>query len=287
MNNEEIDISIITPSYNMLPHLKKCSASIADQVGAHVEHIVIDGLSADGSVEWLRSKPDIICLAEKDRGMYDALNKGLKMARGEIIGYLNCDEQYLPGTLAKVKSFFDNHPKVDIFFGSFLVVAPDGALISFRKAYSPRWRYILSSYLYTFSCAMFFRKSLTDEGLLFDSAFKAVADADFVVRALRKGHEAGTTKQYLSVFAFSGSNMSLGENAQQERRRYLASAPFMVRKFRVVLNTARLVEKMLSGAYFQFGQISYEIYTTEGCEKRHLFSFDSASQEYPGTKGSE
>ena len=127
------DFSIITPSFNMLKYLKLCHASIADQMDGSLEHIVIDADSGDGTIEWLKQQKNILWISEKDKGMYDAINKGLKKARGEIVAYLNCDEQYLPGTLEFVKKYFDTHPDVDVLFGDFYVVNSDGTLESWRR----------------------------------------------------------------------------------------------------------------------------------------------------------
>src|SRR5687767_9846082 len=102
-------ISIITPSYNMLPYLKQCSASVRDQ-DVNYEHIVMDGGSSDGSREWLASNPEIISVSERDNGMYNALNKAIGKAQADIVGHLNCDEQYLPGTLQFVIEFFKKNP---------------------------------------------------------------------------------------------------------------------------------------------------------------------------------
>src|ERR1700731_1356139 len=110
-------ISIITPSFRASKWLKLCIASVADQKGVAFEHIVQDSCSDDGTQQWLSNDPRVTAFIEKDNGMYDAINRGLRRASGEICAYLNCDEQYLPGTLAKVAKFFDTHPKLDVLFG--------------------------------------------------------------------------------------------------------------------------------------------------------------------------
>ena len=117
--------SIITPSFNMLPYLKLCHNSVIDQNHSNFEHIIIDGNSNDNTKIWLKDK-NLNYLSENDSGMYDALNKGLSMANGDIISYLNCDEQYLPGTLNIIKKFFINNPTIDIVFGHALITKPDG-----------------------------------------------------------------------------------------------------------------------------------------------------------------
>src|SRR5580700_4635827 len=106
--------SIITPSFRNSAWLKLCVASVADQQGVEVEHIVQDSCSDDGTQDWLPHDKRVHAFIEKDSGMYDAINRGLRRARGDILAYLNCDEQYLPGALRDVGEFFATHPGVDI-----------------------------------------------------------------------------------------------------------------------------------------------------------------------------
>src|SRR5262245_57026405 len=113
--------SVITPSFNPSPWLRLCVASVADQ-NVDVEHIVQDAGSSDGTLDWLRHDARVKVFIEQDRGMYDAVNRGLRRAKGEILGYLNCDEQYLPNCLQSVDDFFRTHPNVDVLFGDVVVV---------------------------------------------------------------------------------------------------------------------------------------------------------------------
>lgn len=264
----------------MLEYLKSCSASIKDQSGVEFEHIVIDGGSTDGTVEWLRQQNNIKWISEKDKGMYDAVNKGLKLAKGDILAYLNCDEQYLPGTLSKVNEYFDKNENVDILFGSFLVVDKNGALISYRKVYQPRYLYILSSYLYTFSCTMFFRRNFLDNNLLFNHELKVVADADFVLKILKLGYKVGIINDYLSTFIYTRNNMSLGENAKKEKMKLVKDVPKYIRIVKPFFNFARLIEKVFSGAYYHKGNIKYNIYTTN-INQRTEFIITKKSQKWP------
>src|SRR5262245_1448654 len=96
------DFSIVTPSFNGLDFLKRAAASVRDQKGVTLEHIVVDACSSDGTGDWLR-EAGVKSIVERDEGMYDAVNKGMNIARGDYFAYLNRDEQYLPDTLATVK----------------------------------------------------------------------------------------------------------------------------------------------------------------------------------------
>jgi glycosyltransferase involved in cell wall biosynthesis len=279
-------ISIITPSFNMLPYLKRAAASVADQSYGDTEHIVIDGASNDGTKEWLSSEPfpGMSYVSEPDQGMYDAVNKGLKQAKGDILAYLNCDEQYLPGTLEYVAAYFDSHPEVDIIFGDLLLTRLDGSLLAFRKGYQPRWVYILASHLYVLSCTMFFRHRVIEDGHLFDTRYKAVADAHFVVNLLRNRYKARHLKRYLSAFTITGQNLSIDERALAEQKDLLNHAPAYVRMLKPLINLMRLGEKFLGGAYVQGGPIDYQAYTgadgqdhTDMDMKRQHFHVEKAS----------
>ncbi len=257
----DCDISIITPSLNMLDYLKRCAASVADQEGGVFEHIVVDGVSTDGSIEWLAKENRIRSISEKDNGMYDAVNKGLKLAKGNILAYLNCDEQYLPGTLGFVKDYFDRHPRVDMIFGDLLLIRPDGSLVAFRKGYQPRWFYIVTSHLYVLSCTMFFRRRIIENGFFFDTCFQTAGDADFVVRVLRSGYCAKHIKRYFAAFTMTGKNLSNVDTGIREQNQLRNSAPRYLKVIRWPVNAARFTEKFFSGAYFQKKPLEYSVYT--------------------------
>jgi glycosyltransferase involved in cell wall biosynthesis len=273
-----LKFSIITPSYNSVAYLKRCAASVADQSrserdkGVDIEHLVVDGGSTDGTAEWLKAQAGIRWVSEKDRGMYDAVNKGLAMARGEFWAYLNCDEQYLPGTLQAVAQAFQEHPEADVVFGDMLLVRPDGSLAAFRKSYPLRWWYIPIDHLYVFTCTLFYRRRIIDAGFRFSTDFRDVSDADFIIRLLRAGHRPYHLRRYLAAYTQTGSNLSLGERAEREKRRIFDAAPAWVRRGRSALNALRLAEKCLSGAYRQSAPLKYELYGADPAAGRQDFT---------------
>lgn len=115
-------ISIITPSYNQARYLERTLQSVLSQEVSELEFIVIDGASQDGSVAILQHyalthPQEMRYVSEKDQGQAHAVNKGLRMSRGDIIGWLNSDDIYYPHTLKKVLSFFENNPWVDVVYG--------------------------------------------------------------------------------------------------------------------------------------------------------------------------
>jgi glycosyltransferase involved in cell wall biosynthesis len=101
-----VRVSILTPSWNQAAFIDATIRSVLEQTGVELEHIVMDGGSADGTVEILRRYPHLVWVSEKDGGQADALNKALAMATGEIVGWLNSDDLYTPGALAEVVESF-------------------------------------------------------------------------------------------------------------------------------------------------------------------------------------
>ena len=93
-------ISIITASFNAAATIRDCLESVKGQTHGDVEHIVVDGGSTDGTIEILKSNPQLRWISEADTGQSHALNKGFAMARGEIIGWLNADDTYTPGAVS-------------------------------------------------------------------------------------------------------------------------------------------------------------------------------------------
>lgn len=273
-------LSIITPSYNMLRFLPICCSSVLDQA-VDYEHIVIDGGSNDGTIEWLKNRPKLISISEKDDGMYDAINKGIRMSRGEIVSYLNCDEQYLPGVLQQVAEIFHRYPRVDILFGNTLMIRPNGVLLAFRKSLVPRWPYVWASALYVHSSSMFVRRRVFEAGIMFDKSWKAVGDMDFVIRVIRTGFRAHHVSKYFSAFMLTGSNLGHGEDALAELNMYRDKAPLWLKYSGLIARTLMRLEKTLHGAYWEKMPLSYSVYTIDNFEHRTDFIATSASSLYP------
>jgi glycosyltransferase involved in cell wall biosynthesis len=259
--------SIVTPSFRSSAWLKLCIASVADQ-GIELEHIVQDSLSDDGTLDWLPHDRRVATYAEKDAGMYDAVNRGLKKSRGELLAYLNCDEQYLPGTLRAVSDWFDRHPQTDVLFGDSLVVDAKGGFLCYRKVQRPLKYHTMVSHLQTFTCSMFFRRKVIDDyGLFFDTKWRDLGDADWVLRLLDKKVSIGTLGRFAAAFTDTGENMNLSPNAVREKRLMADSAPFLARKLGFALVWQHRLRRLLGGVYRQ-EPFDYAIYTLASPEKR-------------------
>ena len=263
-------ISVITPSFRSSAWLKLCIASVADQK-VEVEHIVQDAGSDDGTLDWLLKDGRVKAFVEKDRGMYDAINRGLRRATGEVVAYLNCDEQYLPGTLARVADFFEKHPAIDMVFGDVIMVNAEGQYLRHRKMQTPLLYHTWTCHLSTLSCGMFFRRRIvSDEHSLFNPALRDVGDGEWMVRMLRRGIKMAALDEFTSVFTMTGANMSVGPNARRENRELFATAPYWARKLRPLLILHHRARRLLGGMYSQ-KPFDYDIFTLKSPERRQRF----------------
>ena len=187
---ETPEISIITPCYNAVRHLRDALESVAWQRGVRVEHIVVDAGSQDGTVEILKQFPAVRWLSEPDSGQADAFNKGLALARAPLIGWLNADDVYEPGALAQVVQFFHKHPQAALVNGHLARVDPDGKPLEFLPARSSRFwlRHFWWRWYWLNHPSTFYRKSLFDEVGPIDESLHYAMDYDFYLRASQQ-HE--------------------------------------------------------------------------------------------------
>ncbi len=274
------DFSIVTPSYNGLEYLKRARASVADQQGASHEQIVVDACSTDGTPQWLEEAAGVRSLVERDEGMYDAVSKGMDLATGDYLAYLNCDEQYLPGTLARVKACFEANPRVDIIYGDTLITRRNGELLAHRRAYPLRLPYVAAWQLYIMTASLFYRRRVIDEGFRFDKRFRMSGDWEFVLRLLKTGHRAERIAAPLACFAITGGNLSNGGRTPRERELEAMCTPAWARLLRYPINAARVAEKVLSGAYRR-SPIRYECYTGSDLSRRSTIEVERPEHKWP------
>ncbi len=263
--------SIITPAYRGAAWLPLCLASVADQAGVEVEHIVQDACSDDGTAEILARHPHVRAYVEKDDGMYDAINRGLRRATGDVLAWLNCDEQYLPGALSAVAKYFDAHPEADFAIGNMVIVNGEGDYICSRKMLPPLAIHTRVCHLSSFSCGLFFRRKVIDEaGLFFDTSWKAVGDAVWVLRALERGLVMQAIGQLTSTFTDHGENLGGSEQSEIERIRLRDSAPVWQRQCIPLIAAHHRVRRWLGGVYHQ-EPFRYKIYTRLHPDLRQTF----------------
>jgi glycosyltransferase involved in cell wall biosynthesis len=185
-------ISIVTPCLNRVQYVGEAVESVLAQDYPNVEHIVTDGGSTDGTLELLGRYPHLRLISEPDKNLYDALNKGIQRANGEIIGHLNSDDTYERAIFADVAAIFANNPGVDAVYGgaTFFVDGPDGTRRTLREFTRPD-EIDLSLRLVALGVpsinARFFRRRVYDKLGLYDLNFPLGADREFLVRVALGG----------------------------------------------------------------------------------------------------
>lgn len=206
-----VDVSIITASYNLLSagrqeQMLRCLESVHAQQGVTIEHLVIDGASTDGTLDFLKSYEDqgwIKIFSEPDKGIYDAFNRGVAKAQGEYVCFINSDD-YLnspSGLSVAVKALQDSQADFSYSPVSYekggKIIGNDEKDMNFRTIFG------------AMACChqgMVFRRSLFERVGLHNLKYKISADYDFILRSLLKG--ASFVKVPLSYAVFSKDGLS-------------------------------------------------------------------------------
>jgi len=247
--------TVVTPSFGQLAFLRLNAASIAEQRGdgVEVEHIIQDGGSKDGTRDWLTTRPDIRGIAESDEGMYDAINRGIIKGSGEIFSWLNCDEQYLPGTLVAVRDFFNAHPEADMVAGDTIVVDATGEYMCHRKAVVPTTGILRLGRTPVQSSSLFFRAKLVKEpnAILFDPQWKAMGDWAWLRDQNARGARMIRIPRFLSSFVDDGGNLGMSLRAINETRAVYGALTPLQRATEPIVRGADYLRKFLDGYYSQ------------------------------------
>jgi len=260
-------LTIVTPSFRNSEWLKLCVASVADQQGVDVEHIVQDAQSDDGTLDWLVHDQRVQAFVEKDQGMYDAVNRGWRRARGEVLAYLNCDEQYLPGGLQAVADHFKEHPETDILLADTVVVDAEGRCICCRKSLVP-WRHAIWIRNPTMTSSIFLHRRVLDQhGIYFDTSWRDVGDFFWMLEAVNRGLRFSVMRRYTSAFADTGENMNLKPNAQREKQVKYAMTPALIRSMWWPLLQLHRLRQLCSGVFWE-NPFTYSIYTRASPDRR-------------------
>ena len=260
--------SVVIPTLNAISSLPAAVASVRHQTHADWELHVQDGNSTDGTRDWLRGQANLTWSSAHDGGMYDAINRGWQSTNGDILSWLNADEQYLPDTLATVDAVFRRRPDVDLVFGDYILTAPNGDLLAVRREIPLRAWYALHGTLYAHSCTLFVRRALLDRAGPFDPAYRIRGDKEWILRLLRAGVRPLHLRAFLGLFVVTGHNLSLDRQAEAEsvriRAHYGAYRSPLLRAF---VRACRHVEKAARGCYGRH-RVDYPFARPDGTVRR-------------------
>ena len=265
LSEQPFKISIVTPSFNQGAFIESAIRSVASQGYPSFEHIIVDNCSTDETQEVLAKYPHLKVIREQDRGQSDALNKGFKIAIGDIIGWLNADDLYNPGCFQRVFQAFVKRPAHDVIYGDYRFVDVNGKLIRVRKEL-PFDMFMLKylHVLYIPTTACFFRRRIFDEGNLLEISYHYAMDYEFFLRLALRGYKFEHIPLVLADFRWHADCKSRKETLEPKKemeRALLSHDKFLCRLrdpmrklvrslFMVTARAKRYVLKLLRGAYF-------------------------------------
>jgi glycosyltransferase involved in cell wall biosynthesis len=246
--------------------------SVANQHYCNYEHIVVDGVSTDGTLAILRNldlnndRSNISWVSEIDSGQSEALNKGFRLAKGEIIGWLNSDDRYQPNCFEHVAQVFRDHPEIDIVYGDYCLIDESGKLLRVRREIEFNAFILLyHRVLYIPTTATFFRRRIFDENNWLDEKLHYAMDLEFFIRLSRRGYRFMHVSEVLADFRLQPASKTCSSPDRQraEHRQVVLGAsqliynlpsPYMKEAvllfLRLLASTRRYSEKLLRGYYW-------------------------------------
>jgi len=201
------DISIVTPVFNSTRWIDLCARSVKHALrGQSYEHIVVDGGSTDGTLEYLKQQQNIRLILGPDKGMYDALNKGMATARGHILGHLNADEQYDRAGLAQALKKLEQTGADAVFGPTIMFDERLNFLYLFKQITVPRpidadWHMPVQT------CSLLFRRTIW-ERCPYPSEYRIVGDHVWFRRQMKLGLKLVSVRKPIGIFTWHGDDIA-------------------------------------------------------------------------------
>ncbi|MEE1946799.1 glycosyltransferase family 2 protein [Pedobacter sp. KR3-3] len=234
-------LSVITIVYNNVAAIERTMLSVLNQTYQNIEYIVIDGNSSDGTTELIGKYKDRLAkfVSENDKGIYDAMNKGLALATGDYVLFMNSgDEIYAPETVEEV---FASAPSGDIYYGETEMYDADWHSLGQRRHEAPE-KFDWHSFKYGMNVshqAIYIKRSLTEP---YDLQYKYSADIDWILKAAKKSSNIVNTHLYVAKYLVGGMSKQKHLESLKERFRILSKyygfIPNLFNHFLIALNLA-------------------------------------------------
>lgn len=212
-------VGVVTPTLNAEGYLEHTLRSIWGQEGVAIDHVIVDGGSTDRTVEIASRFPTRVVVSRDDQGMYDAINRGMREVRGDVVGYLNADDEVAPGVLKLVTDTFARRPDVQWLFGTVEYIDGEGRVLgrlapvapSLRAYLGIRWSPIPQQ-------TVWMRRVFYDRVGPFDISYRNCGDYDWYARALKLSPPL-VLPDVLGSFRLHEGQISLNlERMEQESR---------------------------------------------------------------------
>jgi len=234
-------LSVITIVYNNVRDIERTMLSVLEQTFPDIEYIVIDGQSTDGTLKILekyRSKLAHL-ISEPDQGIYDAMNKGLALATGNYILFMNSgDEIYSKDTVTEV---FDCAPSADMYYGETEMYNDQWESIGQRRHHAPQafsWRSFRLGMSVSHQ-AIYIKRSLVEP---YDLTYKYSSDIDWIIKAAKKASYIVNTRMYVAKYLVGGVSKKKHLASLKERflilSKYYGVVPNLINHFFIALNLA-------------------------------------------------
>lgn len=224
-------LSIITPSFNQGKYIEQTIQSVLNENNSMIEYIVIDGGSTDETVSILQKYAGIKWVSEKDNGQSHAINKGIKMAAGEIIGWINSDDLYYPNALNTVIEWFNKNPQADFLYGDIEYINENGDHLFTQTGHVISFENLISDPYIMRQPSCFWRKSVIEKCGMLRENLHVVMDLDLTLRIL-KSSEAHYFPMTYSKFRFYDQGKSLRLFKKQFYEMLIVLWPYWLFKFK-------------------------------------------------------
>lgn len=255
-------ISIITPSYNQGNFIERTIQSVLLQNSPHLEYVVMDGGSTDNTLEILKRYADRLrYVSERDKGQSHAVNKGLQMTSGDIIGWLNSDDVYYPHAFTLVEKFFAEHPDIDVIYGQANYIDDKDQIL--EPYMTEAWDIErLKQICFLAQPAVFFRRRVVERFGMLNENLNYCMDYDFWLRLALGGVKFAYLPQVLAAYRlYPGTKtVSSAAKAQEESMAmlhrqlgYVPTSWLIYHSVKIVQNKTKLRMPKLSYILALFG----------------------------------